>query len=211
MTLALWNSIKVSGSVTLVCISMGSLTAYAFSRLKFKGSGAAFVGVIVTQMLPPITLLIPIYLLFKTLHLINSLAGLAILIISFNLPVATALLYTYFKSIPGDLEDSARVDGSTRVGAIYRIFIPISWPGIVSTGIIIFIFSMGSFMPALTILTNQELHTLPLALAKFISRSSIGWGPMTASAVIAIIIPIAIVFIFQRYIIKGLTAGAIKE
>ena len=210
IAIALKNSLIVAISVTAVCIFFGIFAAYAFARLKFKGSNSMFVALIFAQMLPPVALLIPFYLIFKQVGLTNTLQGLVVMQTSWLLPIVTWILYSYFKTIPDDLENSARIDGASKVGALLRIIVPISLPGLVSSGVICFVFSMGEFMGAMAIVNETRLHTLPLALAQFVTKYSIEYGKITASAVLAIIFPVLFVLIFQRYIVKGLTAGAVK-
>ncbi|MBN2553915.1 MAG: carbohydrate ABC transporter permease [Spirochaetales bacterium] len=208
---ALKNSLIVAISVTAVCIAFGIFAAYAFARLKFKGSNTIFVALIFAQMLPPVAVLIPFYLIFKQVGLTNTLRGLVVMQTSWLLPIVTWILYSYFKTIPRDLEDSARIDGASKVQALLRIIVPISLPGLVSSGVICFVFSMGEFMGAMAIVNVNRLHTLPLALAQFFTKYSIEYGKITASSVLTVLFPVTFVLIFQRYIVKGLTAGAVKE
>jgi multiple sugar transport system permease protein len=211
IAVALKNSLLVAAVTTIVCILFGIFAAYAFARLKFKGSNVVFIALIFVEMLPPVALLIPFYLIFKQLNLTNTLQGLVIMQTSWLLPIVTWILYSYFKTIPRDLEDSARIDGASKVGALVKIIVPLSLPGVVSSAVICFVFSMGEFMGAMAIINVQKVQTLPLALAQFVSKYSIEYGNITASAILAIIFPVIFVLIFQRYIIKGLTAGAVKE
>ncbi|MCX6346833.1 MAG: carbohydrate ABC transporter permease [Actinobacteria bacterium] len=166
IAIALKNSLIVAAAVTVVCIVFGIFSAYAFARLKFRGSNIVFMGLIFAEMLPPVALLIPFYLIFKQLK---------------------------------------------KVGALMRIIVPVSLPGMVSSGVICFVFSMGEFMGAMAIVNVTRTQTLPLALAQFVTKYSIEYGNITASAVLAVIFPVVFVLIFQRYIVKGLTAGAVKE
>jgi multiple sugar transport system permease protein len=211
IAIALKNSLVVAVATTAVCIIFGIFAAYAFARLKFKGSNMVFIALIFVEMLPPVALLIPFYLIFKQLSLTNTLQGLIIMQTSWLLPIVTWILYSYFKTIPKDLEDSARIDGASKVGALVKIIVPLSLPGVVSSAVICFVFSMGEFMGAMAIINVQKVQTLPLALAQFVTKYSIEYGNITASAVLTIIFPVIFVLVFQRYIIKGLTAGAVKE
>ncbi|PIE35907.1 sugar ABC transporter permease [candidate division KSB3 bacterium] len=211
IAIALKNSLIVAVSVTVLCILFGIFAAYAFARLKFRGSNTLFFALIFAEMLPPVALLIPFYLIFKQLGLTNTLQGLVIMQTSWLLPIVTWILYSYFKTIPKDLEDSARIDGASKIGALIRIIVPLSLPGLVSAGVICFVFSMGEFMGAMAIVNVTRLHTLPLALAQFVTKYSIEYGKITASAVLTIIFPVAFVLIFQKFVVKGLTAGAVKE
>lgn len=211
IAIALKNSLIVAVSVTVLSILFGIFAAYAFARLKFRGSNTLFFALIFAEMLPPVALLIPFYLIFKQLGLTNTLQGLVIMQTSWLLPIVTWILYSYFKTIPKDLEDSARIDGASKIGALIRIIVPLSLPGLVSAGVICFVFSMGEFMGAMAIVNVTRLHTLPLALAQFVTKYSIEYGKITASAVLTIIFPVAFVLIFQKFVVKGLTAGAVKE
>jgi ABC-type glycerol-3-phosphate transport system permease component len=211
IAIALKNSLIVAVSVTVICIVFGNFAAYAFARLRFKGSNILFYALIFVEMLPPVALLIPFYLIFKQVGLTNTLQGLVVMQTSWLLPIVTWILYSYYKTIPKDLEDAARIDGASKIGALMRIIVPVSLPGLVSSGVICFVFSMGEFMGAMAIVNVTRLHTLPLALAQFVTKYSIEYGKITASAVLTIIFPVAFVFIFQRYIVKGLTEGAVKE
>ena len=211
IAIALKNSLIVAVSVTVICIVFGNFAAYAFARLRFKGSNILFYALIFVEMLPPVALLIPFYLIFKQVGLTNTLQCLVVMQTSCLLPIVTWILYSYYKTIPKDLEDSARIDGASKIGALMRIIVPVSLPGLVSSGVICFVFSMGEFMGAMAIVNVTRFHTLPLALAQFVTKYSIEYGKITASAVLTIIFPVAFVFIFQRYIVKGLTEGAVKE
>jgi multiple sugar transport system permease protein len=207
---ALFNSLRVSSVTVIVCVVIGCFSAYAFARLRFKNSTKIFYLLLMTEMLPPISLLIPFYLIFQKLRLLNTWYGLVIGYSSWLLPIVTWILYGYFKSIPKDLEDSARADGCTRVGALFRIVLPISAPGIASAAIVCFMFSMGEFIFAVTMATAQRAHTMPVELTVFLGKFSVEYGKISASAVLAFIFPVLMVLIFQKYIIQGLTKGAVK-
>lgn len=211
ITLALGNSLRVAIAATLLCIVLGIFAAYAFARLKFRFSNIAFVALIFTQMLPPVSLLLPFFMVFQKLNLTNTLSGLVIFHTAWLLPIATWILYSYYKTIPKDLEEAARIDGASRIGALFKIMVPLSLPGMASAGIICFVFSMGEFMGAVALINKGSVQTVPLALYGFISKYTIDFGGLTASAVLAVIFPVIFVLIFQKFLIKGLTAGAVKE
>ena len=177
------NSLFVATLTTIICITLGTFSAYAFARLRFRGSGIAFYSLIITEMIPPIALIIAFFLLFKQLNMLNNLFILVIIHSSWLLPMSTWILFSYFKTIPTELEDSARVDGATRIGSIFKIIIPLSTPGIVSAAVVSFLLSLGEFLSAITIINKQELFTLPQALVAFIGKTEIHWGRMTAGAV----------------------------
>ncbi|MBM3708358.1 MAG: carbohydrate ABC transporter permease [Actinobacteria bacterium] len=205
------NSLRVALLTTIVCLILGIFSSYAFARLRFKGSTTIFYLLIFTEMLPPISFLIPLYILFRRLALINTFGGLMIGYTAWLLPIVTWILYSYFKTIPQDLEDSARIDGCTRVGALFRVVIPVSFPGIAASAVVCFIFSIGEFIFALTVLTQEKVHTLPLALSEFVLKYSVEYGKLAAASIIMFLFPILFALIFQKFLVKGLTAGAVKE
>ncbi|MCL4416022.1 MAG: carbohydrate ABC transporter permease [Actinobacteria bacterium] len=208
---ALFNSLRAAAVTTLITIIIGSLAAYAFARLRFKSSGFILISLLVTEMLPPIAILIPFFVIYSKLKLLNTWLGLVIGYTSWVLPIAIWILYGYFQSIPEDLEDAARIDGCSRIGALFRVIYPVSAPGLVATAVISFILCMGEFMFALAITTVTRAKTLPVLLGDYIYKYTIEYGKITAAAVIAVIFPIILVLIFQRYLVKGLTTGALKE
>ncbi|GAH12315.1 unnamed protein product, partial [marine sediment metagenome] len=150
-------------------------------------------------------------LIFKKVHLLNTWYGLVIGYTAWLLPIIIWILYSYFKSIPQDLEDAARVDGCSRIGSLFRIALPVSAPGIIASGIVCFMLSIGEFIFALIICTNQTAHTLPVELTLFLSKHGIEYVKITAAAILTLMIPVLLVLIFQKYLVEGLTKGAVKE
>ena len=207
----LYNSLRVALSTTFICILLGVLSAYAFARLKFKGSNVLFLILIFTEMLPPVALLIPFFLLYQRLHLFNTWYGLVIGYVAWLLPITTWVLYSYFQSIPKDLEEAARADGATRVGALFKIVLPISAPGIIAATVICFMFSMGEFLFAVTVATAEKAQTLTVNMNIFITKFQIEYGYLTATTIVTLLFPVTLVLILQRFLIEGLTKGAVKE
>ena len=211
IVIPLINSLRVSLATTSVCILLGVLSAYAFARLKFKGSNTLFLVLIFTEMLPPIALLIPFFLLYQRLHLFNTWYGLVIGYVAWLLPITTWVLYSYFQSIPKDLEEAARADGATRVGALFKIILPVSAPGIIAATVICFMFSMGEFLFAITVATAEKAHTLTVNMNIFITKFQIEYGYLSATTIITLLFPVILVLILQRFLIDGLKKGAVKE
>lgn len=205
----LWNSLVVAIGSTLVTLVLGTTTAYALSRWQFKRNKDLAFYIISTRILPPITVAIPIYMIFRTIGLVNTYAAIIIAHIAFNFPIVVWMMKTFFDDLPVELEESARVEGCNVPGAFSRIALPLCAPGLVASGILAFIFSWNEFLFAL-ILTGGGTRTIPVALAGF--QSSIGrlWGEMAAGAFIGLIPVIAFSLFAQRYLVRGLTAGAIK-
>ncbi|MCL5072785.1 MAG: carbohydrate ABC transporter permease [Actinobacteria bacterium] len=208
------NSVIVTLSTTAISIVVGSMAAYSMSRFGTGGKRLGFT-LLSLRFMPAIAVVIPLFLVFSkvnlgSLHLINSRLGLILAYLTFNIPVSILLLKGFFDEIPQELEEAALVDGSSHMGAIFRILLPLSLPGIVATAVFCIIFSWNEFLFAL-ILTRAETATLPVAIMGFVTDRGLLWGEMTAASVV-IVLPVLIFSIFvQRYLISGLTLGALKE
>jgi len=206
---SLQNSALVASFTTLAALTLGSLAAYAFARLKVPGRDKLFVIILASQMLPGIAVLVPLYVTMRTLGLIYTYQGLILAYLSFNLPYVIWLLRAFFVSIPPEIEESARVDGCSRVGAIIRVVLPLSAPGFVSTGIFAFIGAWNEFLIA-SVMTNNVTKTFPVRMAQFIGEEWTAYEHMFAAAVLGTIPVLLLVMVFQRYIIRGLTEGAVR-
>ncbi|MCL5771600.1 MAG: carbohydrate ABC transporter permease [Actinobacteria bacterium] len=204
------NSLEIAISSTMISIVIGALAAFVFARLSFKGKGILLLVVIITQLLPYITTLAPLYEMFLKVGLIDKKLALVFGYTAWTLPVATWILYGYFRSIPKDIDDAARVDGCTRIGSLVRILLPISSPGLIAAATYCFIYGMSEFLYALVFTTSYNSKTLPVVLAEYVGRFQIDYPAISAGAVIASLFPIIFALIFQRYLVKGLTAGALK-
>jgi len=203
------NSIIVAVSSTLVCLAVGAPAAFSYSRFK-TGGNALVIGILATQMLPPITLVIPFFLVYKTIGLYNTRIGLIITYITFNIPFIIWILIGFFQGIPRELDESAMVDGCNRFTAFIRVILPISLPGVLSAGVFSFVLSWNEFLFAL-ILTGKRSKTLPVAVSGLITQQGTQIGAVCA-AVILIILPMVILYFGLRtFLIKGLVAGAVKE
>ena len=206
---AIKNSLIVAIATTFLCLSTGSLSAYAFSRLRFPGRKTLMILPMALQMLPPIALVIPLYTFVNRLGLNDSLIGLILIYPSFLLIYVIWIMTGYYQNIPTELEDAARVDGCTRLGAFFRIILPLSAPAIFSTGLLTFLFAWDEFLYAL-VLTSVNAKTLPVAIGEFSTQFGIDYGMMMAGGFLACIPPILIAIIFQPLLIRGLTTGSVK-
>jgi len=204
------NSAIVASAVTLVGLVLGIFAAYAFGRLEFRGRRAGLLVILATQMLPAISLIIPLYLVFNNLGWLDSLGMLVIVYLSFGLPFVVYIMTSFLQSIPRELEEAARVDGCSRVGALFRVIIPLSGPGVAATAIFSFLMAWDEFFFALILTSSYASKTVPVAIAEFTGRHAIDYTAMTTGGVLAAIPPVLIALIFQRYIVQGLTAGAVK-
>ena len=204
------NSAIVAISSTLVATAIGTLGAYALARLKFLGRAFMSSTVLITYLVPPSILFIPLYAQIRTFGLSDSLAGLIAAYPSFTVPFVTWLLMGYFESIPVELEEAAMIDGSTRFGAFRRIILPLSAPGVLAAALYAFTQAWNEFLYALVFITNVKLRTLPVGLSSFITGDVYGWGYLMAGAVLTTLPVIAVYIYLQKYMVEGLTAGSVK-
>ena len=204
------NSVIVSVSSTLLATAIGTIGAYALARLKFLGRGFMASATLITYLVPPSILFIPLYAQIKNLGLSNSLYGLIATYPSFTVPFVTWLLMGYFESIPEELEESAMIDGATRFGAFYRIVLPLAAPGVLAAALYAFTQAWNEFLYSLVFITDGRLRTLPVGLASFITGDVYGWGYLMAGAVLTTLPVIAAYIYLQKYMVEGLTAGSVK-
>lgn len=204
------NSIIVSVATIIIALSISIFSSYSFSRLRFPGRKILLIIIILTQLVPLASIIIPIYQVLNTLNLINTYPGFIIAYLTFTIPVSVWMLRGFFNNIPPEIEEAAIVDGCSKMSAFFRVVLPISKPGITATSVWILIVTWQEFMFALTISTTRDMRTLPVGLLDFFGQYTISYGALMAGSVV-ISIPIMVVFIFlQRYFIAGLTAGAVK-
>jgi multiple sugar transport system permease protein len=204
------NSATVAISSTLLATAVGTIGAYALARLRFLGRGFMASATLITYLVPPSILFIPLYAQMRNLGLANSLAGLIAAYPSFTVPFVTWLLMGYFESIPEELEEAAMIDGATRFGAFYRVVLPLSAPGVLAAGLYAFTQAWNEFLYALVFITDGKLRTLPVGLASFITGDVYGWGYLMAGAVLTTLPVIAAYIYLQKYMVEGLTAGSVK-
>jgi multiple sugar transport system permease protein len=204
------NSAIVAVSSTLVATAIGTLGAYALARLKFLGRAFMSSAVLITYLVPPSILFIPLYAQIRTFGLSDSLAGLIAAYPSFTVPFVTWLLMGYFESIPIELEEAAMIDGSTRFGAFRRVILPLAAPGVLAASLYAFTQAWNEFLYALVFITNVKLRTLPVGLSSFITGDVYGWGYLMAGAVLTTLPVIGVYIYLQKYMVEGLTAGSVK-
>jgi multiple sugar transport system permease protein len=204
------NSLKIASSVTIICIVIGSLAAYALVRIPFKFNHTIQVGILGTRMNPEVSLVIPLFILAAGLELINKPIVLIITYMSFSLPFAIWMMAAFFQTVPIELEDAARIDGCTRLGILMRVVMPISVPGLVSTAMFVFLLAWDEFFYALIFTSTLAAKTVPVAIAEFVGRYVVNITGMMAGGILAALPPVILALIFQRYIVSGMTAGAVK-
>jgi multiple sugar transport system permease protein len=206
----LWNSLLVASTVTVISLVIGSLAGYALVRMVFPLRRTLLVGLLGTRMIPEISLVIPLYILANRIGIYNTPPVLMATYLSFALPFAIWLMASFFETIPDELEDAARIDGCSHLGILFRIVMPISTPGLVSTGLFVFLLSWDEFFYALIFTSTLAAKTVPVAIAEFTGRYVVDITAMMTGGVLAAIPPVLLSLIFQRYIVRGLTAGAVK-
>jgi multiple sugar transport system permease protein len=207
---SLLNSMRIATVVTMICIVIGSLAAYAIVRIPFKFNHAIQVGIVATRMIPEVSLILPLFIIASSLKLINKPIVLIIVYMSFALPYAIWMMAAYFQTIPIELEEAARLDGCSRLGILFRVVMPISVPGLVSTAMFVFLVAWDEFFYALIFTSTLAAKTVPVAIAEFVGRYAVNINGMMAGGILAALPPVILAFIFQRYIISGMTAGAVK-
>jgi multiple sugar transport system permease protein len=209
---AIWyrNSAFVAVSSTLVATAIGTIGAYALARLRFLGRASLSSATLITYLVPPSILFIPLYAQIRTMGLADSLAGLIAAYPSFTVPFVTWLLMGYFGSIPEELEEAAMIDGATRFGAFRRIILPLAAPGVLAASLFAFTQAWNEFLYALVFISDVKQRTLPVGLSTFITGDVYGWGYLMAGAVLTTL-PVILVYTYlQRYMVEGLTAGSVK-
>jgi multiple sugar transport system permease protein len=207
---SLWNSMKIASMVTLVCLMVGSLAAYALVRIPFKFNRAIQLGILGTRMIPEVSLVLPLFMIASVLQWINKPIVLVVTYLSFALPYTIWLLMAYFQTVPVELEEAARLDGCTRLGILFRVVIPISIPGLISTAMFVYLLAWDEFFYALIFTSTLAAKTAPVAISEFVGRYSVNITGMMAGGILAALPPVILAFIFQRYIVSGMTAGAVK-
>ena len=204
------NSVIVSASTAFIVTILASLAGYALSRFIFRGKVWIVVLMLLTQMFPLVMLVAPIFKMLSPLGLTNSLTGLVVVYVAFNVPFATFLMQSFFDGIPKDLEEAAMIDGATRFRAFRQIILPLTLPGIAATLGFVFTAAWSELLFALMLISGADASTFPVGLLTFVSKFSVDFGQMMAAGVMALI-PACLFFLFiQRYLVQGLTAGAVK-
>jgi len=204
------NSIIVVGVSTLVSILFSSLAGYGMSRFEFKGKGSFLTFLLMTQMFPSIMLLIPFYKIMQSVGLVNTYAALILTYVSFTIPFCSWMMMGYFKSIPKELDEAAAIDGVSKLRTFLQVILPLALPGVVATSIFSFITGWNEYMFALVLTQSENMKTVPVGIGQLIGQYKILWNDMMAASLYAVV-PLVVLFVFlQRYLISGMTSGAVK-
>jgi multiple sugar transport system permease protein len=204
------NSVTISGFTALFTTFLAAGAGYSFSRFVYKGKFWLVGLMLITQMFPLVMTIAPIFKLFQPLGLNNSLTGLIIIYTAYNVPFAAFLMQSFFDGIPKDLEEAAMIDGATRFGALRQIILPLTMPGIAATLGFVFTAAWSELLFALMLNTKDSVITFPVGLLNFVSKFAVDFGQMMAAGVLALIPVCIFFFLIQRYLVQGLTAGAVK-
>jgi multiple sugar transport system permease protein len=208
--ISLLNSMKVASAVTVICIVIGSLAAYVLVRIPFRFNRSIQIGILATRMIPEVSLVLPLFVIASRLQWINKPIVLIVTYLTFALPYAIWMMMAFFQTVPVELEEAARLDGCSRLEILFRIVMPISVPGLVSTAMFTFLVAWDEFFYALIFTSTLAAKTAPVAISEFVGRYSVNITGMMAGGVLAAMPPVILAFIFQRYIVRGMTAGAVK-
>jgi multiple sugar transport system permease protein len=204
------NSLLVATVAACIATLISMLSAYVLARFEFRSKGAIMMAFLLTQMIPAFIALGPLYLMMVHLKLVDNKVGLILIYIAVCIPFSTIMLRGFFANVPDALEEAAMIDGCSRVGALFKVIVPVMKPGIVAAFIFNFVNCWNELFLSVTLMNRDQNKTIPTALNGFISSFNIDWGSMSAAAVLTII-PTMVLFAFaSRYIVQGLTAGAVK-
>jgi multiple sugar transport system permease protein len=206
------NSVFIACAGTFLCLFASSLASYALARLRLRGGRGFLLFLLFLSLFPPVVLIVPLYEMVSTFGLMNNYLALIIPYAALNVPFATWVLTSFFRQIPEALEDAAKVDGLSRLGILVRIILPLSAPALATTAILVFIFCWNEFLFALTFMTRATSRTVPVGIAMLsgASQYEIPWDQISAATVLTTLPLVAFVVLFQRRIVEGLTAGAVK-
>jgi ABC-type glycerol-3-phosphate transport system permease component len=204
------SSLVVAAATTTLCVGLGTLCAYALARLRFRGKGLVLGAMIAAGMFPQIALVSPLFLILRGLGLIDTYPGLVLPYVTFAMPVCVYLLVGTFRQLPPDIEEAAIVDGASRLRVLVEIVMPLALPGIATAAILTFVYCWNEFLFALSFTTGPERQTVPVAVALFRGQHQVPWGQILAATVVSTLPVIALVALFQRRVVAGLTSGSVK-
>ncbi|MBP0582808.1 carbohydrate ABC transporter permease [Labrys sp. LIt4] len=205
-----FNSLVVTSITVVICLLTGTLASYAFARFDFPGRGSLMLGYLVVRMFPAVLMIIPLFVVMRSVGLLDSKFGLAIAYTSFLLPLFVWMMKGFFDAAPKELESAARIDGGTRFSAMWQIVVPITRNGLMATSVFVAIAAWNEFLFALMLTTSQGARTWPVGLQLMVGEFQLPWGMLAAGGMISIV-PVVVMFaIVQRAMVAGITAGAVK-
>jgi len=207
---ALVNSTIISTVTTVICLFFGSIAAYAIARLRFRFKSTVMTLILAISFFPAVAIIAPLFIQFTQLGLINTYVSVIITDVVFALPLTIWILVAFFRELPKDLEEAARVDGATTIQAFQKVIVPLAAPGVFTTAILTFIFAWNEFLFANTFLFDASTQPVTVVIPQFATVYTVDYGAQAAAAVVVTVPLVILVLIFQRRIVSGLTAGAVK-
>jgi len=207
---SLMNSTIVAGTTTALCLFFGSMAAYAIARLRFRFKSSVMTLILAISFFPHVAIIAPLFLQFQQINLINTYWAMIIPDTVFTLPLTTWILYAFFKELPKDLEDAAKVDGATTIQALRMVILPLAAPGVFTAAILTFIYAWNEFLIANTFTFDENTQPVTVVIPNFATIYTVDYGAQAAAAVVVTVPLVMLVLVFQRWIISGLTAGAVK-
>lgn len=205
----LMNSLIVAGATTIIVLVLGTLAGYALARVQFPGRQAMRWLILMVAMFPPIALVSPLFVLFDRLGIVDTYAALILPYTVFTLPLGTWILAAYFAELPRQIEEAALVDGCSPTQVLFKVLLPLAGPGVVTAGVLVFIYSWNEFLFALAFTTSDASRTVPVAIALFPGLHEFPWGEIAAASILVTAPLIFLVAVFQRRILRGLSVGAV--
>ncbi len=207
---AMLNSLIVAGATTLVCLLVGAAAAFALAKLELRGRRAVLTAALLTSMFPSVAAVGSLYLALRALGLRDNLLGLVLPYTGFALPMTLWILHGFFRQIPDEIYRAAIIDGCTPLRAFWKVMLPLAAPGLGTTAILVFISAWNEFLFALTFISSPAQRTVPVAIAMFAGEHVEPWGEIAAASIVATLPVVLAALLFQRWIVRGLTAGAVK-
>lgn len=207
---AMWNSTIVAVSVVVLNLLVSIPGAYALAKIRFIGRSSSIYLMLTTRVIPDIALVVPFFLFIRKLGLLDTLSSLVITYLAVTVPFSIFILMSYFESLPDELDKAARVDGCSRMQTLVHVFLPLALPSLVAVVLFTFLTSWNEFLLALMFTQTPASQTMPIVVASFTSDFTISFSFINAAGVLAIVPPVVLAVMFQRYIVSGLTAGAVK-
>jgi len=207
---SMWNSLVVAVAVVILNLVVGVPAAYAMAKIRFIGRSTSIYFMLTTRVIPDIALVVPFFLFIRTFGLLDHLGSLIITYLAITVPFSIFILVSYFESLPDELDKAARVDGCSRLQTLTRVYVPLAMPALVAVVLFTFLSSWNEFLLALMFTQTPASQTMPIVVASFASDFTISFAFINAAGVLAVIPPVLMAVIFERYIVSGLTAGAVK-
>jgi ABC-type glycerol-3-phosphate transport system permease component len=204
------NSTIIATGSTVIALVFSILGGYGFARFRFRGRAFLQNAVLSSQMLPTAAIIVPVFIILRTVHLLNSDPGLILAYLIITMPLSVWMMTGYFRFVPAEIEEAALIDGCSRLGVLTRVVLPVSLPGLVATAVYCFVVTWNEFLFALSFATDRRVMTLPIGLMEFSQEFTTDWGALMAGSVLMTLPIVILFFVIQRAFISGLTSGATK-